>query len=153
MTDAASRIPFARPWAFESQEAEAYARELLAAVGAPYRRVVFTSSGSEAVEAALKAAYLYQRAVGREGRTRFTRLRGHFHGSTIQALGATDYPARRAPYGPLLAGSPPAVDPAEGRALEESVRTSFVRLAETIPGAALGVALPPAGFLERLRSA
>lgn len=153
MTDAASRIPFARPWAFESQESEAYARELLDAAGAPYRRVLFTSSGSEAVEAALKAAYLYQRAVGREGRTRFTRLRGHFHGSTLQALGATDYPARRAPYEPLLAGSPPSIDPADGRALEESVRTSFALLAETIPGAALGVALPPPGFLERLRSA
>jgi adenosylmethionine-8-amino-7-oxononanoate aminotransferase len=152
MTEAASRIPFARPWAFQSEESEGYARELLEAVGAPYRRVIFTSSGSEAVEAALKAAYLYQRAVGREGRTRFTRLCGHFHGSTIQALGATDYPARRAPYESLLPGDP-AVDPAEGRAIEESVRTSFALLAETIPGAGLGVALPPAGFLERMRRA
>jgi len=146
-------IPFARPWAFESVESEAYAHEILAAAGAPYRRVLFTSSGSEAVEAALKAAYLYQRAVGREGRTRFTRLRGHFHGSTLQALGATDYRARRAPYEPFFAGQPPAVDPADGRALEESVRTSFALLAETIPGAGLGVAVPPPGFLERIRRA
>jgi adenosylmethionine-8-amino-7-oxononanoate aminotransferase len=153
MTDAASRVPFARPWAFESEESEAYARELLEAAGPPYRRVIFTSSGSEAVEAALKAAFLYQRAVGREGRTRFTRLRGHFHGSTLQALGATDYRARRAPYEPLFAGDPPAVDPAEGRTLEDSVRTSFALLAETIPGAGLGVALPPPGFLERIRHA
>jgi len=153
MTDAASRIPFARPWAFESEESVAYAREILEAAGSPFRRVIFTSSGSEAVEAALRAAYLYQRAVGREGRTRFTRLRGHFHGSTLQALGATDYRARRAPYEALFAGGPPAVDPGDGRALEESVRTSFALLAETIPGAGLGVALPPAGFLERVRRA
>ena len=153
MSDAATRIPFARPWAFGSEESEAYAQEILAAAGAPYRRVIFTSSGSEAVEAALKAAYIYQRAVGREGRTRFTRLKGHFHGSTLQALGATDYRPRRAPYEPLFQGQPPAVDPAEGRALEDSVRTSFALLAETIPGAGLGVAVPPPEFLERIRRA
>ena len=153
MSDAASRIPFARPWAFESEEAEGYAREILAAAGPPYTRVVFTSTGSEAVEAALKAAYLYQRSVGREGRTRFTRLRGHFHGSTLQALAATDYRPRRGPYEGLLAGTPAPVDPEDGRALEDSVRGSFALLAETIPGAALGVAVPPDGFLQRMRGA
>jgi len=153
MSEAASRIPFARPWAFESAESEAYARELLLAVGAPYTRAVFTSSGSEAVEAALKAAYLYQRTVGRPDRTRVTRLKGHFHGSTIQALAMTDYRARRAPYEPLLAGVPASVDPAEGSALEESARQSCALLAETIPGAGLGVAVPPPGFLGRLRRA
>jgi len=153
MAEAASRIPFARPRAFDSEESEAYAREILEAAGAPYTRVLFTSSGSEAVEAALKAAYVYQRAIGREGRTRYTRLKGHFHGSTLQALAATDVRARRAPYEALLSGGSPAVDPLDGHALEDSVRSSFALLAETIPGAGLGVALPPPGLLQRMRSA
>ena len=128
MSEAASRIPFARPWAFESEESEAYARELLQAAGPPYTRAIFTSSGSEAVEAALKAAYVYQRTVGRPERTRVTRLKGHFHGSTIQALAMTDYRARRAPYEPMLAGGPAAVDPADGSALEDSARNSCALL-------------------------
>src|SRR6267378_5350623 len=70
LTDAASRLPFARPSAFESEESEAFARELLLAAGPPYTRALFTSSGSEAVEAALKAAIRYQRAVGRPERAR-----------------------------------------------------------------------------------
>ena len=153
MTEAASRIPFARPWAFQSQEAEAYAQELLRAAGPPYVRAIFTSSGSEAVEAALKAAFAYQRAAGREERTRITRLKGHFHGSTLQALALTDYRPRRAPYERLFAGGPAPVDPADGRALEDSVRDSFALIAETVPGAALGVAVPSPEFLGRMRRA
>src|SRR5262245_6019357 len=125
MSEAASRVPFARPWAFESAESEAYARELLEAAGPPYTRAVFTCSGSEAVEAALKAAYLYQRTIGRPERTKVTRLKGHFHGSTIQALAATDYQARRAPYEALLGGMGAAVDPGAGSALEDRARDSY----------------------------
>jgi len=153
MTEAATRVPFARPWAFESVDSEAYARELLAAAGPPYTRAIFTSSGSEAVEAALKAAFLYQQVAGRADRTQVTRLRGHFHGSTLQALGVTDYRPRRAPYEALFAGAAPAVDPADGNALEEAVRHSFALIAETIPCVGLGVALPPTGFLQRVRKA
>jgi adenosylmethionine-8-amino-7-oxononanoate aminotransferase len=153
MTEAATRVPFARPWAFESVDSEAYARELLAAAGPPYTRAILTSSGSEAVEAALKAAFIYQQVSGRADRTRVTRLRGHFHGSTLQAIGVTDYRPRRAPYEALFAGAAAAVDPADGNALEEGVRHSFALIAETIPCAGLGVAMPPAGFLERVRRA
>jgi adenosylmethionine-8-amino-7-oxononanoate aminotransferase len=153
MKEAAERIPFARPWAFESEEAAGYARELLEAVGAPYTRAIFTSSGSEAVEAALKAAFAFQRAAGREERTGITRLRGHFHGSTLQALAMTDYAPRRAPYERLFAGAPRPVDPGEGSALERSLAGSFALLAETVPGAALGVAVPSAPELARMRRA
>src|SRR6266550_4884818 len=86
MSDAAARLPYARPSVFGSEESEAYARELLEAAGPPYTRAIFTSSGSEAVDAALKAAYRYQQAVGHPGRARTARLRGHFHGATLGAL-------------------------------------------------------------------
>lgn len=102
MAAAAGRLPFARPAAFESEESVAYARELLDQAGHPFVRVLFTSSGSEAVDVALKAALRYQAAAGRPKRTRVAHLRGHYHGATLAALWVGDYGPRRAPYEELL---------------------------------------------------
>jgi adenosylmethionine-8-amino-7-oxononanoate aminotransferase len=153
VTDAASRLPFARPTTFESEESEAYARELLLAAGPPYTRALFTSSGSEAVEVALKAATRYQQATGRPERTRVARLRGHFHGVTLGALGVTDYLPRRAPYESLLAGGTAPIDPRADAPLEGEVGDAAAMIAETIPGAGLGAPVPPPGFLARIRRA
>jgi len=151
--DAAGRLPFARPSVFESEESEAYARELLEAAGPPYTRAVFTSSGSEAVEAALKTAYLYQSARGRPARTRVSRLRGHFHGATRGALAVTDYRARRKPYEPMLVGSGDPIDPHSGNDLEKDLGETAALIAETLPAAGLGAPVPPPGFLARIRRA
>jgi len=153
MSDAAGRLPFARPSVFGSEESEAYARELLEAAGPPYTRAIFTSSGSEAVDAALKAAYRYQEAAGHPERARTSRLRGHFHGATLGALRVTDYRPRRAPYERLLGEDAPAIDPRAGTDLEEKVADSAALIAETIPAAGLGAVVPPPGFLRRLRRA
>jgi adenosylmethionine-8-amino-7-oxononanoate aminotransferase len=151
LSDAAGRLPFARPSTFESEESQALARELLLAAGPPYTRAVFTSSGSEAVEAAIKAAYLYQCGRGRPARTRVAHLRGHFHGATRAALGVTDYRARRKPFEAMLAGSEAAIDPHSGSDLEEKVRDAAALIAETVPAAGLGAPVPPPGFLARIR--
>ena len=162
MNEAASRLPYARPSAFESEESEAYSRELLEAAGPPYARAWLTSSGSEAVEAALKAAYRYQQAKGGPERTRVAHLRGHFHGATLGALRVTDFRARRAPYEPLLGGENPAIDaPARSEdagsgsaaALERGLEGAAALIAETIPAAGLGAPVPPAGFLAEMRRA
>jgi len=154
MAEAASRLPFARPTTFDSEESEGYARELLAAAGPPFSRVLFTSSGSEAVEAALKTAYRYQRAAGYAGRTRVAHLRGHFHGATLAALQVTDYGPRRAPYETVLAGGSPALaEEAGGRPLDEEVGDAAALIAETVPAAGLGAPVPPPGYLARLRGA
>jgi len=154
MAEAASRLPFARPTTFDSEESEGYARELLEAAGPPFSRALFTSSGSEAVEAALKAAYRYQRAAGHAGRTRVAHLRGHFHGATLAALQVTDYGPRRAPYETVLAGGSPAfAEEGGGSPLEEEVGGAAALIAETVPAAALGAPVPAPGYLTRLRSA
>src|SRR5678815_2904360 len=54
MADAAKRLPHARPSRFGSEEGAAYRAELLQAAGPPFTDVVFTSSGSEAVDASIK---------------------------------------------------------------------------------------------------
>jgi adenosylmethionine-8-amino-7-oxononanoate aminotransferase len=153
MSDAAARLPFARPSTFESEESEAYARDLLEAVGPPFTRLVFTSSGSEAIEVALKAAYFYRSAIGVPERARVTHLEGHFHGGTIEALRVTGYRTRRAPYEALLGTGHPVVDPTREGALEEALRDSFALIAETIPVAGLGAAVPAPGSLARMRRA
>ena len=153
LSESASLLPFARPATFDSEASEAYARELLDAAGPPYTRAIFTSCGSEAVEVALKAAYRYQRAVGRPERTRFARFRGHFHGGTVAALGVTDVRSRRAPYEPLLNEGMPALEPRGGPSLEEDLGDAAALIAETIPAAGLGAPVPPPGFLAGIRQA
>lgn len=102
MSESAARLPFARAASGESEESSEYARELLKATGTPFTRALFTCSGSEAVEVALKAAYRFQRAAGRSGRTGVAHLRGHFHGATLTALRVTGYRHRRAPFSEIL---------------------------------------------------
>ncbi len=178
MTDAAMRLPFARPAKFESEESVAYARELLDAVGPPFTRVLLTSSGSEAVDAALKAAYRYQRAVGRVGRAGIAHLEGHYHGATLGALRITDHRARREPYdaflGREIAGPAahcrrcfralafPACALACADAAFQAADAAFQAgdalgiapaaiILETIPAAGLGAPVPPPGYLARVR--
>ncbi len=150
MTHAAERLPHARPSQFDSEEAEAYRAELLEAAGAPFTHVLLTSSGSEAVDAAIKVAIAYQRALGSEKRTAIRSLRGHYHGATLGALGVTGWEARRAVWetalGPRLEGLPLA------GGSEEDGRESAAFLAETIPTAGLGVEMPRPGALAERRA-
>jgi adenosylmethionine-8-amino-7-oxononanoate aminotransferase len=159
MAEAASRLPHARPSQFDSEESAAYKRELLGAAGAPYSRAILTSSGSEAVEVALKIAYRYQRAVGHPERKATRYLRGHYHGATLGALGVTGWGMRRAPYEGLVglstgAAPGPDVGPAGGAGpvSESSVEPVAAMILETIPAAGLGAVVPPLGFLSRVRA-
>ena len=65
-------------------------------------RVWFTSSGSEAIEAALKLARQYHLERGDTGRSRVIARRLSYHGNTLGALAAGGSAWRRAPYEPLL---------------------------------------------------
>lgn len=66
--------------------------------------VLFTNSGAEANEAALKLARKYQRDTGHPERTSFVALTGSFHGRTFGALSVTANAAYRAPFEPLIPG-------------------------------------------------
>ena len=67
--------------------------------------VLFTNSGTEANEAALKLARKHQRDSGRPGRTGFVALQGGFHGRTMGALAVTSGAAYREPFGPMVPGT------------------------------------------------
>jgi acetylornithine/LysW-gamma-L-lysine aminotransferase len=72
------------------------AEALIARSGGGLARVLFSSSGAEANEAALKFAALAS------GKKRFIACRGGYHGKTLGALSATEGAKYRAAFEPLL---------------------------------------------------
>ena len=106
-------------------------------------RVFFTNSGTEAVEAGLKA-------TRRTGRTRVVAAEGSFHGRTMGALSLTAKAAYREPFEPLP-GHVTFVPYADVDALAEAVDDSVAAvILEPIQGEA-GVIVPPAGYLRAAR--
>jgi acetylornithine/N-succinyldiaminopimelate aminotransferase len=123
------------------------AERLKALVGAgPDTRVLFTNSGAEANEAALKLARRLRPGGG------WVACEGAFHGRTLGALAVTGQPAKRTPFEPLP-GPVTFVPYGDAAALRGAVtdRTASVVL-EPVMGEA-GVVVPPAGFLEAARAA
>ncbi len=107
-------------------------------------RVLFTNSGAEANEAALKLARRHRPGGG------FVACEGAFHGRTLGALSVTGQPAKREPFGPLI-GPVTFVPYGDSVALAAAVtdRTASVLL-EPVLGEA-GVVLPPEGYLQDAR--
>src|SRR6266850_2492752 len=124
--------------------------------GAGRAKTIFCNSGFEAVEAALKTAFL---ATGKKGVIAF---KGGYHGTGYGALNATHRAHFRAPFRDQLrqfghfVGFPTAHDPASLPMVESEIRR-VLRQREI--GAILvepiqlrgGINIPPKGFLKMLR--
>src|SRR3954464_4719583 len=117
------------------------AEALLERTPARLERVLFTSSGTEAVEAALKLG----RAATK--RTRVLSAEHGFHGLTLGSLSANGNPEFSARFGPLLPGFD-RVPFGDLDALEQQLRSEDVALFLVEPIQGKGVHLPPAGYLE-----
>ena len=117
------------------------AEELLRRAPARLERALFTSSGAEAVEAALK--------LGRAatGRSRVLSAEHGFHGLTLGALSANASPEFTARFGPLLPGFE-RVPWNDLRALEHELAREDVAVFIVEPVQGKGVNVPPAGYLE-----
>ena len=117
------------------------AEELLRRTPARLERVLFTSSGTEAVEAAIK--------LGRAatGRTRVVSADHGFHGLTLGSLSANGNAEFADRFGPLLPGFS-RVPFGDLDALEAELRTESVALFLVEPVQGKGVHLPPPGYLE-----
>jgi acetylornithine/N-succinyldiaminopimelate aminotransferase len=63
-------------------------------------RVFFSSTGTEAIETALKAVRAYHHRAG-TGKRRLVAVRNSFHGRTLGALAVLGQPPYRAPFEPL----------------------------------------------------
>jgi acetylornithine/succinyldiaminopimelate/putrescine aminotransferase len=117
------------------------AEALLERAPARLGRVLFTSSGTEAVEAALKLG----RAATK--RTRVLSVDHGFHGLTLGSLSANGNAEFTARFGPLLPGFE-RVPFGDLDALERELRGEDVALFLVEPVQGKGVHLPPPGYLE-----
>ncbi len=116
------------------------AEELLRRAPASVERVLFTSSGAESVEAALK--------LGRAatGRSRVLSAEHGFHGLTLGALSANASPEFTERFGPLLPGFE-RVPWNDLEALERELAREDVALFLVEPVQGKGVNLPADGYL------
>jgi adenosylmethionine-8-amino-7-oxononanoate aminotransferase len=138
---------------FTNEPADAVAARLAALAPMPEARVFLTSSGSEAVDTALKLARLSHVLAGRPERTVVVSRSRGYHGVTYGGLSAQGLPANQAGYGPLL----PDVVNVDGDDVEAMARTLADHgervaavIAEPVQGAG-GVWPPPEGYLPALR--
>src|SRR6266511_3516236 len=117
------------------------AEELLNRTPERLARVLFTNSGTEAIEAALK--------LGRAatGRYRVMSCEHGFHGLTLGALSANGDPHFVDRFGPLIPGFS-QVPFGDLDALERELRSEDVALFLVEPVQGKGVNLPPAGYLD-----
>src|SRR5262245_35283593 len=116
------------------------AEAILARTPPRLERVLFTSSGTEAVEAALK--------LGRAatGRPRVVSLEHAFHGLTLGSLSANGNGEFTDRFGPLLPGFA-RVPMGDLDSLERELRTEDVAVFLVEPVQGKGVNVPPDGFL------
>jgi ornithine--oxo-acid transaminase len=117
------------------------AEELLKRTPSRLERVLFTNSGTEAVEAALKLG----RAATR--RSRVISTHHAFHGLTLGSLSANGDPHFVERFGPLLPGFS-HVPFGDLDALERELRGEEIALFLVEPVQGKGVNLPPDGYLQ-----
>ena len=158
---------------FTSDALEQLTELILRQCGHHFGHVVYSGSGSEAIESALKIALQYWDARDQHTKRHFIARARSYHGNTLGALSMSGFAERRRPFeGSLLdvsfvsaaseyrpAGdvSPSDLAPYLACELEESIRkigpervAGFIF--EPVVGAAGGVVPAPPGYAEAIRA-
>lgn len=139
---------------FTNEPTERLCARVAALASVPGSRVFLTSSGSEAVESAVKLARLSHHLAGDAGRSVIISRRPSYHGVTYAGTTLTGLPLNQAGFGPLLPDVvqvPRAdLDAAEAAFDANPGRVAAV-IAEPVIGAG-GVHPPAPGELEGLRA-
>jgi adenosylmethionine-8-amino-7-oxononanoate aminotransferase len=91
-------------WSYAHPRAIELAERLADLAPGDLNRVFFTTSGSEAVEAAWKLAKQYFKAIGQPGRYKVLSRDIAYHGTTMGALAITALAGLKEPFEPLPAG-------------------------------------------------
>jgi adenosylmethionine-8-amino-7-oxononanoate aminotransferase len=134
-------------------------------------RVLFTSGGSESVDAAMRLARQHHVSAGRPERWKIIAREVSYHGATLSTLAVGGHTARRQSMGPLLVPSPKAppcyclrcplgrtypgcslacVDEIERVICAEGADTVAAVIAEPIVGSSGGALVPPDQYWSRL---
>lgn len=172
MTAQLLEIPYVSPFSFPSLPQINLAAKLAAiSPMGPQTRTFFVTSGSEAVEAALKLAKAYQRKLGFRDRHKVIARRVAYHGTTIGALSVNGVTDVRNGFGPLAPGARHVPLPhryrcdycaAESRCrgicADEVERLVQFEGPETVAAIIMepvqnsgGAIVPPPGYLQRVR--
>jgi adenosylmethionine-8-amino-7-oxononanoate aminotransferase len=147
------------------------AERLMSLVYPNMQAVLFSNSGSEAVEAALKIARYFWFLQGKPDRVKIVARKEAYHGGTLGATAATGLPPFHKGFGPLPPGFVRAetcypyrcghckgaedctlacADDIEQAILREGPETVAAVIAEPVHGAG-GVIVPTPGYWPRLR--
>jgi adenosylmethionine-8-amino-7-oxononanoate aminotransferase len=173
MADQARRLAYVSGASMTHGAVEELSAELAALTPGDLDRVYPLSSGSDAIEAALKLARQYWVDLGRPGKHKVIALTPAYHGNTLLALSASarehyktlfsewliDVVRIPAPYAYRCecGGSPPYCDACSGAALEaailrEGAETVAAFVAEPVGGSSTGASVPPPPYFRAVRA-
>ena len=165
MGEQARTLAYVSGLAFTNAAAEELAAELAEVLPPPLLHSYFLTSGSDAIEAAVKLARQVWVERGRPGKWKVISRRPSYHGNTLAALALSGRESYRRPYLPLLLDLPsvPAPDPyrdpsspaCTGEALADELErqgpeTVAAFLFEPVLGSAGGAVVPDAAHYERI---
>ena len=158
--------------AFTHGPVEALAREVAQTLPGDLDKLYFLSSGSEAVEAALKLARQYWVEAGKPGKHRIIALAPSYHGNTLLALSASAREPYKVPFREWLVdvtripapyayrcecgGESAACPTCSGTALEAAIRragadTVAAFIAEPVGGSSTGASTPRPEYFRTIR--
>ena len=158
--------------AFTHAAVEELARELAETLPGDLDKLYFLSSGSEAVEAALKLARQYWIEAGKPGKHRIIALNPSYHGNTLLALSASAREQYRLPFREWLVdveripapyayrcacrGEDSACPTCSGTALDALIRrlgadTVAAFIAEPVGGSSTGASTPRPEYFRTIR--
>ncbi len=166
-----SKIAYVNGTAFTSEPAEELAETLAKLSPKGLEKSYFLSSGSEAVEAALKLARQYWVELGKPGKHKIIARTPGYHGNTLLALSASAREHYKKLYGPWLVKCPmiPAPYPyrcdcagakdcpaCSGSALEEALikegpESVAAFIAEPVGGSSTGASVPRSDYFKNIR--
>jgi adenosylmethionine-8-amino-7-oxononanoate aminotransferase len=138
---------------FSNEPAERLAEKIASISPFDRARVFLATSGSEAVDTAIKIARAAQRLSGHEEKTIVVSREHGYHGTNFGGTSAQGIPANREGWGPVVGDvAPVAVGDLEAitREFDRHGDRIAAVLTEPLQGAG-GVYPPPEGFLDGLR--
>ena len=172
MAQQARQFGYVSATAFTHGPVEDLARELAATLPGDLDKLYFLSSGSEAVEAALKLARQYWVESGKPEKHKIIALAPSYHGNTLLALSASAREPYKEPFRDWLvdvhripapypyrcpcAGEDPACPVCSGAVLEDAIArlgadTVAAFIAEPVGGSSTGGSTPRPEYFRRIR--
>jgi adenosylmethionine-8-amino-7-oxononanoate aminotransferase len=172
MAAQAAKIAYVSGTKFTNAPVEGLAERLASVLPFPEGKVLFLSSGSEAIEAAVKLARQYWVASGRPRKYRIISRTPSYHGNTLAALSLSARKHYQETFRPLLIEShkipapycyrcpwslePPSCGVRCARELEKKILelgpgTVSAFVTEVIGGSSTGASVPPPEYFEAVR--